>query len=208
MGVGFLKPNISTIVGKLYPENDPRRDSGFTLFYAGINLGAWIAPLFCGYLGETYGWKYGFGLAGIGMLAGLVVFIKGQKYLHGHAETAHPERLKEKHLGLATEYWIYLLAILSLPLVWGLLQKHSMSLQIISWLPAFSPVIWLLHSITLILVIGIGWFMVKHCNFIALIYAKVKLSTRSTWPNPAQPVKKNMVNSTQFFFIVFPIFNG
>lgn len=164
MGVGFLKPNISTIVGKLYPQNDPRRDSGFTLFYAGINLGAWIAPLICGYLGETYGWKYGFGLAGIGMLAGLIVFIKGQKYLHGHAESAHPERLKEKRFGLATEYWIYLLAILSLTLVWGLLQKHSVSLQIVSWLPSVSPVIWLLHSITLILAIGIGWFMIKYCN--------------------------------------------
>ena len=71
MGVGFLKPNISTIVGKLYADNDPRRDSGFSLFYAGINLGALFASLVCGYLGETYGWKYGFGAAGIGMLLGL-----------------------------------------------------------------------------------------------------------------------------------------
>ncbi|MBW8811277.1 MAG: MFS transporter, partial [Lysobacter sp.] len=67
MGVGFLKPNISTIVGKLYPDNDPRRESGFTIFYAGINLGALVSGLICGYLGETYGWKYGFGAAGLGM---------------------------------------------------------------------------------------------------------------------------------------------
>ena len=86
MGVGFLKPNISTIVGKLYPENDPRRDSGFSLFYAGINLGALFASLVCGYLGETLGWNYGFGAAGIGMLLGLLLFLWGQKYLHGHAE--------------------------------------------------------------------------------------------------------------------------
>ena len=66
MGVGFLKPNISTIVGKLYPEGDPRRDSGFSLFYAGINLGALFASLICGYLGQTFGWSYGFGAAGVG----------------------------------------------------------------------------------------------------------------------------------------------
>jgi proton-dependent oligopeptide transporter, POT family len=85
MGVGFLKPNISTIVGRLYPENDPRRDSGFTIFYAGINVGAMFASLICAFLGETYGWKYGFGAAGVGMLAGLGLFLWGQKYLMGHA---------------------------------------------------------------------------------------------------------------------------
>lgn len=80
-GVGFLKTNISTIVGSLYSKNDPRRESGFTLFYMGINLGAALAPLLCGWLGQTYGWRYGFGLAGIGMLFGLVGFLRGQKYL-------------------------------------------------------------------------------------------------------------------------------
>ncbi|GIW96348.1 MAG: hypothetical protein KatS3mg110_4389 [Pirellulaceae bacterium] len=74
-GNGFFKPNISTIVGALYPPQSVRRDAGFTIFYMGINLGAGLAPLLCGYLGETYGWHYGFGLATIGMLAGLVVFI-------------------------------------------------------------------------------------------------------------------------------------
>ncbi len=74
-GNGFFKPNISTIVGALYPPNSVRRDAGFTIFYLGINLGAGLAPLLCGYIGETYGWEYGFGLATIGMLAGLVVFV-------------------------------------------------------------------------------------------------------------------------------------
>jgi len=74
-GNGFFKPNISTIVGSLYAEKDPRRDGGFTLFYMGINLGAAMAPLLCGYVGETYGWHYGFGLATAGMLVGLAVFI-------------------------------------------------------------------------------------------------------------------------------------
>ena len=74
-GNGFFKPNISTIVGGLYPEDDPRRDGGFTIFYMGINLGAAMAPLLCGYVGETYGWHYGFGLATVGMLIGLAVFV-------------------------------------------------------------------------------------------------------------------------------------
>jgi POT family proton-dependent oligopeptide transporter len=66
-GNGLFKPNISTIVGELYKENDPRRDGGFTIFYMGINLGAFLAPLVCGWLGETYGWHFGFGAAGVGM---------------------------------------------------------------------------------------------------------------------------------------------
>ena len=74
-GNGFFKPNISTIVGSLYPDGSPKRDGGFTIFYIGINLGAAMAPLLCGYVGETYGWHYGFGLATIGMLVGLAVFV-------------------------------------------------------------------------------------------------------------------------------------
>lgn len=74
-GNGFFKPNISTIVGSLYPPGSPKRDGGFTIFYIGINLGAAMAPLMCGYVGETYGWHYGFGLATIGMLVGVAIFV-------------------------------------------------------------------------------------------------------------------------------------
>lgn len=74
-GNGFFKPNISTIVGSLYPPGSPKRDGGFTIFYMGINLGAAMSPLLCGYIGETYGWHYGFGLATIGMLTGVAVFV-------------------------------------------------------------------------------------------------------------------------------------
>ncbi|HEY5972582.1 MAG TPA: oligopeptide:H+ symporter [Pseudoxanthomonas sp.] len=119
MGVGFLKPNISTIVGKLYEQNDPRRDSGFSLFYAGINLGALFASLVCGYLGEAYGWKYGFGAAGIGMLVGLGMFLWGQKYLHGHAEPSAPEKLHERVAGVPREWLIYGAAVVGvLPVAW------------------------------------------------------------------------------------------
>ncbi|HET6244299.1 MAG: MFS transporter [Bacteroidetes bacterium] len=80
-GVGLLKPNISTMVGGLYKEGDVRRDKGFTIFYIGINLGAFLSSLIVGYVGESIGWHYGFGLAGIAMAFGLVVYMWGQKYL-------------------------------------------------------------------------------------------------------------------------------
>ena len=81
LGVGMLKPNISTMVGGLYKQGDVRRDKGFTIFYIGINLGAFLSSLVVGYVGETYGWHYGFGLAGIGMALGVAQYLWGQKYL-------------------------------------------------------------------------------------------------------------------------------
>ena len=124
VGVGFLKPNISTIVGRLYAQDDPRRDSGFSLFYAGINLGALFASIVCGYLGQTYGWRYGFGAAGIGMVLGLLQFLWGQKYLHGHAEPPRP-------LSRGTELKIYGIGVLVLLPVAGLMwavANHAFSL--------------------------------------------------------------------------------
>jgi POT family proton-dependent oligopeptide transporter len=81
LGVGGLKPNISTMVGGLYEQGDVRRDSGFTIFYIGINIGAFLSSIIVGMVAFEYGWHYGFGLAGIGMLFGQAVFIYGQKYL-------------------------------------------------------------------------------------------------------------------------------
>jgi proton-dependent oligopeptide transporter, POT family len=81
IGNGFFKPNISTLVGGMYGENDPRRDGGFTIFYMGVNLGAFLAPLVCGVLGERLGWHYGFAAAGVGMVIGLTVFAAGQQML-------------------------------------------------------------------------------------------------------------------------------
>jgi len=81
LGVGMLKPNISTMVGGLYKQGDIRRDKGFTIFYIGINLGAFLSSLIVGYVGEVHGWHYGFGLAGIGMTLGLIQYVLGQKHL-------------------------------------------------------------------------------------------------------------------------------
>lgn len=83
MGNGFFKPNISTVVGSLYEENDPRRDAGFTIFYMGINLGAFFSPFVCSTLGEKVGWHWGFSAAGIGMLLGLMMYLWGQKQFLG-----------------------------------------------------------------------------------------------------------------------------
>ena len=108
-GVGFLKANISTIVGSLYGFGDARRDSGFTIFYMGINMGAFLASIFCGYLGIVHGWKYGFGLAGIGMLIGLLVFLSCQSWLEGKAEPPSMEKLKEKvFLFINVEWMCYM----------------------------------------------------------------------------------------------------
>jgi proton-dependent oligopeptide transporter, POT family len=81
LGNGCFKPNISTQVGNLYPAGDARRDGAFAIFYMGVNLGAFLSPLVCGTLGQRYGWHYGFGAAGVGMVLGLIVYLLGQKYL-------------------------------------------------------------------------------------------------------------------------------
>ena len=81
LGVGCLKPNISSMVGGLYQQKDERRDLGFYIFYMGINIGGFLAPILCGWIGETYNWHYGFGLAAIGMFMGQGVYIWGQKFL-------------------------------------------------------------------------------------------------------------------------------
>ncbi|WP_350171281.1 peptide MFS transporter [Hyphomonas sp.] len=109
-GVGFLKANISTIVGTLYNVGDVRRDSGFTLFYMGINLGSFLSSITCGILGIVYGWAWGFGLAGIGMLAGLVVFLWGQKFLGGRADPPDEAKLKKSVLGPINVEWACYLA--------------------------------------------------------------------------------------------------
>jgi POT family proton-dependent oligopeptide transporter len=129
MGVGYLKPNISTIVGKLYSQDDPRRDGGFTIFYMGINIGSFAATLLCGWLGETFGWRYGFGAAGIGMIIGLITFTYGQKYLMGHAEPSEPEKLKKSFLGpINVEWAIYLISLPFLGIFWLLVQHEPVVL--------------------------------------------------------------------------------
>jgi len=118
VGSGFLKANISVMVGQLYKLTDVRRDGAYTIFYMGINVGAAIGTILVGYLGETIGWGYGFGLAGIGMLAGLVVFVLGKKTLLGGGEAPRP-------LSKGTEYTLYAIGVASVAVIWGLIQYQD-----------------------------------------------------------------------------------
>ena len=99
VGVGFMKANVATLVGQLYPQGDPRRDPGFTLYYYGINLGSFWAAILCGLLGVNLGWAAGFGMAGLGMLAGFVVFVLGKPWLLGKGEPPELGKLKAPVLG-------------------------------------------------------------------------------------------------------------
>jgi POT family proton-dependent oligopeptide transporter len=126
-GVGFLKTNISTVVGLIYEKTDQRRDAGFTIFYMGINIGGAAAPLVTGWLAFKYGWSWGFGAAGIGMLIGLYGFLRGQKYLEGHAEPPDPQRLTRKVFsGVTVEWLIYASSLLIVAAAWFLLQHQQM----------------------------------------------------------------------------------
>jgi POT family proton-dependent oligopeptide transporter len=130
MGVGFLKSNISAIVGKLYGERDPRRDPGFTLYYYGINLGAFWAAILCGYLGENFGWKWGFGVAGVGMLAGYLTFQFGRPLLQGRGEPPDPAKLARPVIGpLNLEWLTYLAGIAGVGVIWLLVQHN----QVVGW---------------------------------------------------------------------------
>jgi POT family proton-dependent oligopeptide transporter len=125
VGSGFLKANISVIVGQLYPRTDVRRDGAYTIFYMGINLGAALGALLCGYLGETYGWSYGFGAAGVGMLLGLIVFVVFKPLLLGRGEPLNPEALNKTVLGLKLEWLLYLVGLVVVVICWWLVQNQS-----------------------------------------------------------------------------------
>ena len=120
-GVGLLKSNISTIVGTLYPRESQQRDSGFTLFNCGINIGATLAAFSCGYLGQAWGWAYGFGLSGAGMVLGLIIFIGGKKYLIVSSDCV-ADRSKTA-LGLRERLVPAVVVLLSILLTWQLLPR-------------------------------------------------------------------------------------
>jgi POT family proton-dependent oligopeptide transporter len=185
MGVGFLKANISSIVGQLYPQRDPRRDPGFTLYYYGINLGALWASLACGWLGVKIGWWAGFGAAGVGMLAGLAVFMLGKPLLEGHGEPPDPERLKRPVFGpVNAEIALYVAGLLGVAVVWATLRLDAqVRVQIAAAIDAFhaahtgAGLPFTLSAANFIAVVGgllvagsvtvlgyIGWIVAKTCS--------------------------------------------
>lgn len=127
VGVGFIKANISTIVGSLYERFDVRRDGAYTLFYMGINVGAFFGAIICGLLLEYKGFSWGFGAAGVGMLFGLLVFLRGKHLFNGRADPPDPELLRKPvWLGLNREILIYALSVLGVLLVYQLIQLTAL----------------------------------------------------------------------------------
>ena len=130
-GVGMLKPNISSMVGGLYAKGDVRRDKGFIIFYIGINVGAFLSSLIVGYVGETYGWHYGFGLAGIGMTLGLIQYMYGQKYLSqvgnfiGDKNSSEGENVLKKPLTLIEKdrLVVLFLSFILVIVFWGAFEQ-------------------------------------------------------------------------------------
>ena len=130
LGVGGLKPNISSMVGGLYSQGDERRDLGFYIFYMGINLGAFLAPLLCGWVGETYNWHYGFGLAAVGMAVGQITYYLGQPYLLGVGDLVfsnkeEKKQLKQKKLTSVEKdrVKVLLISFLMIIIFWGAFEQ-------------------------------------------------------------------------------------
>ncbi len=151
MGNGFFKPNISTIVGALYESNDPRKDSAFTIFYMGINLGAFLSPLVAGSLGEKVGWQYGFSAAGVGMMVGLLWFYLRRNTL---GDAGYPPNRKGENLKLVTKDYIDILLYVAANIVFviGFLQIWdviSANIQtIITWIFVIGGTAGLIYTIT------------------------------------------------------------
>lgn len=125
-GNGFFKPNISSMVGTLYAKNDPRKDSGFSLFYTGINIGAALGGLLCGYVGQRINWHYGFGLAGVCMIFGLIIFYFWGKMLQDKGLPPDTGKLNKIVLGfIRTEFFIYGGIILLVPLLVGIFNLYA-----------------------------------------------------------------------------------
>ena len=140
VGSGFLKANISVMVGLLYKLTDPRRDGAYTIFYMGINLGAAVGTIVAGYLGETLGWAYGFGAAGVGMLLGLVVFVLGKGLLNGAGE----KPIRAAGARPVNDYLLYGIGLAAVAVCWGLIQYTDIiqTLLIIAGVGLLGYVLW------------------------------------------------------------------
>lgn len=144
VGSGFLKANISVIVGQLYRRTDARRDGAYTIFYMGVNLGAAIGSFLCGLVGQTYGWRYGFGMAGFGMLAGLIVFLLAKPLLMGRGESRNPARLQSRVGGIKFEWLLYVVGFAAVGAIWLLIQYQDL----VGWLLGGFGLLLVLYVIT------------------------------------------------------------
>jgi proton-dependent oligopeptide transporter, POT family len=215
-GTGLLKPNVSTMVGQLYAPHDARRDAAFSIFYMGINLGAFIAPLVCSYVGENINWHYGFGLAGIGMTAGVIQFALGAKTL-GSAGIA-PQPTKKDQFRFRASILLFLLVVV----VGGILAANgTLSIQALS-----SGFGFLLTAIVIVLFAGMlifgKWTREERSRLIAIfvLFAAAALfwsiyeqagstlnlfaerNTDRTVPGMAQPFPAGWFQSLPALFVI------
>ncbi len=165
VGNGFFKPNISSFVGTLYPKGDTRKDSGFTIFYMGINIGAFIAPLLCGWLASAYGWHYGFGIAGFGMLIGLIVFRFGiSKGVFDNHGLPPDLNLLEKRLAfIKLKYIVPLIAFLVIPFIAWMISSYK-PVSFGKFLFGESNVVNILFQVFGILVAIYLTYIIWHCR--------------------------------------------
>ncbi len=163
VGNGFFKPNISTFVGALYPHGDTRKDSGFTIFHMGINVGAFLSPILCGWLGVTYGWHYGFALAGFGMVAGVLVFQRGIRkgIFMEQGLPPFPEKLEERKFGLKSEPLVWVYSLLAVPLIALLLSSYEFIADGASILGKVTIVNVIFYGLSIFILGYIAWVMVK-----------------------------------------------
>ena len=168
LGTGLFKPNVSTMVGELYSHGDKRRDAGFTIFFMGISVGAFLAPLACGYLGQKIGWRYGFGAAGVGMVLGLALYLWGRsRYLPDIGDRTLKVRSEKKNASSVTAaerrriFAVLLVVLLTVPF-WACYEQFGSSLSLFadrhiartlgdfeipaSWFQSINPVVILLFA--------------------------------------------------------------
>jgi POT family proton-dependent oligopeptide transporter len=180
LGNGCFKPNISTQVGGLYPEGDPRLDRAYTIFYAGVNLGAFFSPLVCGTLGQVYGWHYGFAAAGVGMVLGLILYLWGQRFLaedsltrskQAHVESGTAPLTRQQWMGIAG---LVVLMVLNI-IFWAVYEQQGNTVQLFAdrnadwhvfgwqmpstWFQAFNPMF--IFMLTPLLNMIWGWQSAK-----------------------------------------------
>ena len=134
LGNGCFKPNISTQVGNCYPDNDPRRDRAYLIFYQGINLGAFLAPFICGTLGQNYGWHWGFGAAGVGMILGMIVYHFGNHLVPKEKSLVYADVNQVEKRKLTTKEWYAVFSVITfcmLALVfWAIYEQQGNTLQL------------------------------------------------------------------------------
>ena len=174
IGNGCFKPNISTQVGSLYPEGDPRLDRAYTIFYAGVNLGAFFSPLVCGTLGQVYGWHYGFGAAGVGMVLGVILYLWGQRFLAPDQLTKAKET-KIETAPITAQQWKGIIGLIVLTVLnivfWAVYEQQGNTVQLFAdrntdwhflgwelpstWFQAFNPMF--IFALTPLLNMIWGW---------------------------------------------------